>query len=610
MQIHVQAKILIEGEKPISIFSRILVDFRYDAVSSFSAWIPLDAGSDVLNFFNKHKSKIGKKITLVISSGRESEDHLTFMGLITQISFFRSQAITPELLVRAEDPSKILMGNPNTRCFIEKSFDEIFDLVTKDYPKSDLKISKVGVKNPWKYDYLVQYNESDYQFLRRICNDTGNWFLYNGKELIVGVPEKKSERKVFLGNTISEFTLDFQTIPIKYKSEVYNYRESKMAQFSGSESDYKGKDNPYSKDLLAASSKIFPVETKKHYGDQFADQKELEAKAKVDGQMQSTQLLFLQGSGRDPGLAPGNFISIFSPHVPADGLVKVRLDNNTSYGSYMVTRSLFEIQQGGELLSDFEALATGFSAAPLVPGFDAPPCETQPAKVVSNEDPDGLGRVKVKFSWMENETTPWIRINSIYAGKEYGYFWIPEIDDQVLVGFEDNSPDKPFVIGALYHKEANQKAYQVKNNEIKSFKTKSGNEIKFLDKPGEEEITILNPGGKNEIILSLKSEVTITINSDNIKLNAKKITINGDESVEINSKSVAINGQKEIKIKGAKIESAAQSEHKISAGAALSLKGLSGKLEASTNLDLKGGVMSKLEGGAQTIVKGGVVMIN
>lgn len=611
MQVYVQAKIVLEGERPLAVFSKIGIDFKIDDVSGFSVWIPMESNSDILGFFNKNKDKIGKKVTLILSSGKNNEDHLTFIGLVTSISFSRSDAITPDLLIKAEDPSRILAGTKNTRAFIEKSFEEILDVVLRPYPKSELKIKKLSIRNPWKYDYLVQYNESDLNFLRRICNDTGNWFFYNGKELIFGIPSKENERKVYLGNTLTEFQVHFLTLPYKEKSVIYNYRKSEKGQLESKDSDIKSREQAYVKDLASASGKIFPGTTLNNLGDAFPDQKNLETRAKIIGEKTATSLMVVNGKGRDPGLIPGHYISIFSPLVEdGSGAVPARLDRNTAYGSYMVCSAAYEVKQGGELTSEFTAFSAGAMAPPDQVNIIYPLCETQPAEVVENVDPDGFGRIKVKFFWMESETTPWLRVNSLHAGNEYGFFWMPEVGDQVLVGFEDHNPDKPFIIGGVYHKQSNQKAYQVKNNDIKSFKTRTGNEIKFIDKSGEEEILITSPQGKNKIQLTFKNEVSINVFSENIHLDAKKITITGEDSIAIKSKKITVEAQNEITTKSQKIETSANNSHKISSANSLELKGMTGKLEASTQLELKGGAMAKLEGGAQTVVKGGIVMIN
>lgn len=610
MQVYVKAKVIPEGEKPLTVFSFIKIQFSYDQISSFSASIPLESNTDILGFFNSNKSKIGKKIVLILSSGSNDEEHLSFSGIITGISFGKSGSLAPDLILEAEDPSRILNGTPNTRAFSDKSFEDVLDTVLQPYPKSDLKVKKLNIRNPWKYEYLVQYNESDYNFIRRICNDTGNWFFFNGKELVIGIPSKEDERKVYLGNTLTDFQAGFQTFPFKSKAMVYNYRKSETASYEIKNSDVKSKDNAYNQDLVSASAKVFPVSAGLQLGDGFADQKELETRARVEGEKIASGLLVLTGSGRDPGLIPGKYISIYSPLVEGhSGNVPDRLDKNTAYGTYMVASSDYEILQNGQLKSHFQAFAAGVTAPPPA-YFPNPFCETQPAEVTDNADPDGLGRVKVKFPWMENGSSPWLRINALYAGNEYGFFWVPEIGDQVLIGFEDNNPDNPFVLGAVYHKSANQKAYQVKNNDIKTFKTRSGNEIKFFDKSGEEEILITSPEGKNKIQLTLKSEVSITVFSENIHLDAKKITITGEDSIAMKSKKITIEAQNELSSKAAKIESSANSSHKISSASSMEIKGMTSKMEASTQLELKGGAMAKLEGGAQTVVKGGIVMIN
>jgi len=611
MQVYVQPEILIEGENSISIYSGIEIELFPNAISYFKVSIPAGKDFDIAGFFSENKKLIGKKITLVLKSGKNKEDHLTFTALIAQVSFSKNQGLTPELVIKAFDPSKILDGPPNTRSFSNMSVEDVFEKVTKPYPKSDLKIKKSNVRNTLKFDYLVQYQESDYNFLRRIASESGNWLFYNGKELFFGNPQKEGERKIYLGNTISEFSIDFNTQAFKSKTISHNYRKSDNPEYETKDSDLKTANNKICQDLVGASAKLFSTPSRNFKGDEFPDVKSIQEKSKIEGESLVSNLVVLNGKGRDPSLVPGNFISIFSPIVSEDsGISSARKKGDTAYGSYMILESSYEIHQGGELFSNFRAVSASVTAPPNDQNFQLPKCENQPAEVIENEDPEGLGRVKVKFFWQESDGTPWLRTNAPLAGKEYGLYIIPEIGDHVLVGFEDHNPDKPFVIGSAYHNKANQKSYQEKGNNVKTIKTRTGNEIKLYDKSGEEEIIITSPSGKNKITLTLKDEVNITLFSENIHLEAKKITINGEDSVKITSKKVEIEGQNEITMKSNKIESKANNSYKVASSNSMELKGLTGKVEASTQLELKGGVMAKLEGGAQTIVKGGIVMIN
>jgi len=612
MDIYVQPEILIDGEKSLSIYRSIKISFHHNSFSSFIVSLPSGNDIDISSFFSGNKRLIGKKITLVLRSGKEKKDDLIFTGFIDQIQFSQNQGLTPDLVIRAFDPSKMLDGQPDTNTFINMSIEDIVDQVLKPYSKSDLKLKKQNVRNNQKFEYLVQYKESDYNFLRRIASETGNWFYFMGTELFLGNPSKDSERKLYLGNTLTDFQIDFNTAPYKTKFVGYNFRKSEILDFELKDSDLRTSGNSVAQDLVKSSGSLYSAGSLVSTGDEFADLKAGQEKNKVIGESIVSQLVLLHGKGRDSGLLPGKFVSVNSPLVSQDsGLASKGKKGDKSYGSYMVINSGYDIEQSGEIFSEFTAVSSAITAPLKDSNFTNPVCESQPAEVIDNEDPEGLGRVKVRFFWQDKAaSTPWIRVDQIHAGNEYGAYFVPEIGDQVMMGFQDSNPDRPYVLGSVYHKESNQKANQEKGNNVKSIKTRSGNEIRFYDKSGEESISIINPQGKNSIVLTLKDEISISLFSENIHLDAKKITITGEESVKINSKKISIEGSDEVLVKSNKIEASANSSLKASSASSMEIKGLTTKVEASTELSLKGGVAAKLEGGAQAVVKGGIVMIN
>lgn len=72
--------------------------------------------------------------------------------------------------------------------------------------------------------------------------------------------------------------------------------------------------------------------------------------------------------------------------------------------------------------------------------------------VVNNQDPESLGRVKVKFPWLADDVESfWARPAYPMNGKERGYWWIPEVDDEVLIAFEHGDPNRPYLLGGLYN---------------------------------------------------------------------------------------------------------------------------------------------------------------
>src|SRR3972149_536693 len=75
-----------------------------------------------------------------------------------------------------------------------------------------------------------------------------------------------------------------------------------------------------------------------------------------------------------------------------------------------------------------------------------------PGIVTNNQDPDGLGRVKIKFPWLSDDNeTDWVRIATLMAGGQRGGFFLPEVGDEVLVAFEHGDINHPYVIGALWN---------------------------------------------------------------------------------------------------------------------------------------------------------------
>jgi len=173
--------------------------------------------------------------------------------------------------------------------------------------------------------------------------------------------------------------------------------------------------------------------------------------------------------------------------------------------------------------------------APLVnKNVFKPKAESQVAIVKENNDPDSLGRVRVKFNWQQGEDrTPWIRQITGHASSDRGMYFVPEIGDEVYVDFEQGNPDRPFIVGTTYRGNGAPEFFDPDNN-LKSIKTRSGHTILLNDKDGEESITINDKNG-NVIHLDTK-EKNITISAqETITLAAKDINVLGTNSINVAS---------------------------------------------------------------------------
>jgi uncharacterized protein involved in type VI secretion and phage assembly len=168
--------------------------------------------------------------------------------------------------------------------------------------------------------------------------------------------------------------------------------------------------------------------------------------------------------------------------------------------------------------------------------------------VTNNQDPDGMGRVRVKLpSLGDADESDWARIAAPMAGKGRGVYFLPEVDDEVLVAFEHGNPRSPFVLGALWN---GQDSPPAKNedgkNDVRVIKSRSGHLIRLTDKDGAERIEIIDKSGKNSLVfdtaaklVKIESSQDITLSAANgtIKLDAKAIEIASSGAATIEAKS-------------------------------------------------------------------------
>jgi uncharacterized protein involved in type VI secretion and phage assembly len=186
--------------------------------------------------------------------------------------------------------------------------------------------------------------------------------------------------------------------------------------------------------------------------------------------------------------------------------------------------------------------------------------------VTNNQDPEELNRVKVKFPWLSDEDeSHWARVATLMAGKDRGLYFLPEVDDEVLVMFEHGDIRFPYVIGAVWGGKDNPPAKNSdgKNN-VRMLKSRSGHIISLNDEEGKETIEIVDKSGKNKILIDTAN---------------KAIAITSDQDISLK----ASNGT--IKLEAQKIELKSSADTKIEAGAGMDIK-------ASATMNVKGATIN------------------
>ena len=164
--------------------------------------------------------------------------------------------------------------------------------------------------------------------------------------------------------------------------------------------------------------------------------------------------------------------------------------------------------------------------------------------VTNNKDPEKLGRVKVKFPWLSNEDESyWARVLTPMAGNDRGIYCLPEVDDEVLVAFEQGDLAFPYILGALWNgKDKPPEENENGENNKRIIKSRSGHTIVFDDTKDNEKIIIQDKTGNNKITIDsanntmeIKAEKDLTIETKG------KITLKSSENdVEIECKNLSI----------------------------------------------------------------------
>lgn len=183
--------------------------------------------------------------------------------------------------------------------------------------------------------------------------------------------------------------------------------------------------------------------------------------------------------------------------------------------------------------------------------------------VIDNKDPDNSGRVKVKFPWLGQESeSNWAKVAALMGGKGRGTYFLPEVEDEVLVAFEQGDIDHPYVIGGLWSREDKPPTNNSdgKNN-VRMIRSRSGHEIVFDDD---------HESGREKLVIHTNAGHRLVLDDST-----------GSEKVELTDKT----GQQKIQM------DSNQNSIAIESAMTVSIKAVQIQVEATGVLTLKGGVV-------------------
>lgn len=519
------AEINIEG-KEITHFASFSLQQAFNEHHYFELRFNHDQmGAPGLISLDDSRDFVGK--TLTASFGHSSEGMQNFVGLVSKVELSQSHGYHGVVIVSGYSPTILIDRGPDLGSYLDKDLNEIVKLATKDTPANDLKVVANAARTT-PIDYIIQYRESDFAFLNRLSAEYYEWLFYDGKQLNFGKPNTQKEISLFYGRDVQEMQYAMEIAPIKNKRFSYNPKQNEMLL---SESTGKVDGTPDLSHAVKASNLTFsktfnqPSLIRVDNGNDIKNLVENEEKANT------SELLKVTARGDNAGLSIGSIAEITM------SIRKELAFTSESLGKFLITSITHHIDENGKYHNNFEGKVSTTERL-LVKNFEKPQPDMQLADVIDNNDPQGQGRIKVKFKWecLTNDVTEWLRVVTPSAGigdrgNNRGYFAIPEIDDQVMIAFEEGNIARPVVMGSVYHSSSVDSSPLIKNH-LKSIITRSGHLIEFDDNQETQGIKITDIH-ENIIHIDTKgNNITITA-LENMTLNCKNMQINVQENMAV-----------------------------------------------------------------------------
>ena len=595
----------------------------------------LEQGSEDSDF-HVPKELIGAKVELTINAMRfdeNEEKESKFKGIIFNINVRRSSDMLVEQLidVTACTPDYLLIDHAHCYSYEEMSLK---DIVTKTLDPYQIP-NDINPRTTQAIPYTVQYNESNYQFLNRLALRYGEWMYNDGTKWIFGKIKKKDKVQLDPRHDIIDYRYQAGLTHHKLKHAHHDYLE--YENLIKSDSDFpdltQSGYHELTDEVMNKSKELFTKNTFQHLQcsnpeDNDIDELEVSAKAQLFGK-KAVQVV-CTGTTLRADLTIGSVIEI------QDYFFDTEKDkDDKDHDDLIITSIVHTTEVDGHYSNTFTAVPASSEYPPYYQSDIFPVSSAQRAVVKENDDPEKLGRIRVQFLWQEEQdpklVTPWIRIAQPHGGDDKGFYFIPEIDEEVMVDFENGNAEKPYVVGTLFHGE-HLPGYKwpTGSNDIKAIRTRNGHTIEIHDKGKNGYIRIYDHEKENYILTFSTDQKLIKLESTgNIELYAKNdIILNAGHDIKQradNTRDSYI--QYGDTLTGETVTIKASSDIKVNAGGDITVNAdgnilqeamgdntvrANGNVNLNANADINaqaGGSMSLQASGTNTI-KGSVVNIN
>ncbi len=531
-----------------------------------------------------------------------------------------------------------LTRTADCRMFQKMTFPDIIQQVFRDHNFTDFDNKLTGTYRKW--EYCVQYRETDFNFVSRLMEQEGIYYYFrheNGKHILV-LADSISAHEPFAGyeeikyrpfkaeeeeDVISSWTAETSIQPGSYALDDFDFKNTKK--------DLQARSS-ISRKHEAADFEIFD------YPGEYAETSDGESYTKVRIEELHTRYEVATAASDARGVCPGYLFTL--KDCP-------RQDQNRKYlitgANYRIDAGSYESGSQGDKTAyscSFTAIdekqpfrSTRTTPKPSIPG-------PQTAIVVgpSGEEihTDEYARVKVQFHWdrygkADENSSCWVRVAQVWAGKKWGAMYIPRIGQEVIVEFLEGDPDRPVITGRLYNA-TTMPPYKLPaektKSTLKSNSSKGGagfNEIRYEDKKGEEQIFIHAEKNqdvrvKNDSYEWIGNERHLIVKQDQLE------AVEGDKHSKVAGDRITeIEGDENLTIQGDRMTDITGGNHLTTGGdqcediggdqnlkAAMNINEEAGQkisIKAGTDINGKAGMNYAMDAGMAVHIKGGMTVV-
>lgn len=571
------------GTKLKDIYSLVSATVRLELNRIGKATLKFNAGDMDKQVFDESDDNLFKPGNAIrLDAGSTDKEETLFDGVIIGLRIMTNKDSRSCMVVECRDHAyPATQGRKN--CIFEKKKDsEIIKQVLSAY--GSVEVDGTAYEHPT----LVQYYCSDWDFALSRADACGLFVFTEGSNIKVKKPEVNGSPVLAItcGTDVTAFDLELTADDqfTQYEAVSWCPNTQRAVKVSASTPLLNKQGDLQPKSIATGDSLLLQTDapTDERALKQWASGMALKA-----GLARYQGLCSFYGSAK---VKPGCIIEL-------KGFGR-RFNGNMFVGSVTHTIENNEwVTETGAGVSPLNITDETDVVSPSASGF-LPGLQGLHTAVVKKLDGDPLReyRIQVELPWMEGRSKLlWARFSTMYATSNMGMFFLPELGDEVVVGFMNQDPGHPVILGSLYGiKHKPRYEYEEKNN-TKAIVTREKMQIEFNE---EKKIITVSTPGKN----------TVEINDDGKYI---KLTDQHKNEIVMDSSGISLSSSKDIKLK-AKGGITIDATSKISGTAKsdINLEGMNVKVQAKVGASVKGNATAELSASGQTTVKGALVMIN